>query len=202
MRILLAGTALLLVAACSQEAPVNEAPSTRPPPIAEPVPTPVPASPAAANVLTANGFGPLRIGMTRAEVEAALGADANPNAVGGADPASCDQFRPARAPDGMLVMINDGVLTNVSLVRASTVQTDRGVKIGDPASKVTGAYGSAAEAIPHKYESAPAQYIFVWSGADHTSRAARGIKYEIGQDGNVKSIAGGGPTIAYVEGCA
>ncbi|WP_158332143.1 hypothetical protein [Brevundimonas abyssalis] len=36
--------------------------------------------------------------MTRAEVVAALGEDANPDAVGGPDPESCDQFRPERRP--------------------------------------------------------------------------------------------------------
>src|SRR5687767_4144879 len=51
----------------------------------------------AAQVLTAEGFGPLRIGMSRAEVVKALGEDSDPEAVGGPDPESCDMFRPVRA---------------------------------------------------------------------------------------------------------
>ena len=195
IRRLLLTTAVLAVAACN--APEPAAP-------AEPAPAPATETPApaAANVLTADGFGPLRIGMTRAEVEAALGADSNPGAVGGSDPASCDIFHPERAPDGLQVMVENGVLTNVRLIRASTVATDRGFRIGDAAAAVKAAYGGSAEVVPHKYVEAPAEYVTVWSGADHTSPAARGIKYEIGQDGNVQSIAGGGPSISYVEGCS
>ena len=197
--LLLTAAAGLALAACGE-------PATEPAdaPVAEtPAPAPEPDEPvSAANKLTANGFGPLRIGMTRAEVEAALGPDANPDAVGGPDPASCDQFRPERAPEGLLVMLENGVLTSVWLTRNATVETDRALNIGDPASEVKRVYGDAAEVMPHKYESAPSEYITVWTSADHTSPAARGIKYEIGQDGLVKSIAGGGPSISYVEGCA
>jgi len=73
--------------------------------------TPPPQQPPAeeqtvdANALTATGWGPLRIGMTMAEITTALGPDANPNAVGGPDPESCNQFRPERAPEGMLLMV-------------------------------------------------------------------------------------------------
>lgn len=67
-------------------APVPKAASPRPVPAAEPV-------------LTAEGFGPLRIGMTRAQVVEAMGEDSDPEAVGGPDPESCDEFRPARAPE-------------------------------------------------------------------------------------------------------
>lgn len=195
IRTLLLTTAVLAVAACN--APEPAAP-------AEPAPAPAPATPppAADNVLTANGFGPLRIGMTTAEIETALGADSNPNAVGGADPASCDMFHPARAPEGLLVMTNNGALASVWLTRAATTPTDRGFKIGDDASAVKAAYGASAVVVPHKYESAPAEYITVWATADHTSPAARGVKYDIGSDGKVKSIAGGGPSIEYVEGCS
>ena len=197
--LLLTAAAVLALAACGE-------PATEPAdaPVAEtPAPAPEPGEPvSAANKLTANGFGPLRIGMTRAEVEAALGPDANPDAVGGPDPASCDQFRPERAPEGLLVMLENGVLTSVWLTRNATVETDRALNIGDPASEVKRVYGDAAELMPHKYESAPSEYITVWTSADHTSPAARGIKYEIGQDGLVKSIAGGGPSISDVEGCA
>lgn len=196
IRRLLLTTAVLALAACNQPEPAA--------PPAQPAPAPAPETPAPApsNVLTANGFGPLRIGMSRPEVEAALGADANPNAVGGADPASCDIFHPARAPEGLQVMIENGVLTNVRLIRASMVDTDRGLGIGDTATRVKSVYGSSAEVVPHKYVDAPAEYITAWATSDHTGPTARGVKYEIGQDGNVLSIAGGGPSIQYVEGCS
>lgn len=194
-------SAALILSACdraAQDAPAAPAASPATPADA---PSPAPAAPAS-NTLTAQGFGPLRVGMTLAEVEAVMGADANPGAVGGADPQSCDQFRPERAPEGLLVMMQGGRLSSVSLTRDTTPETDRGLNIGDTAAEVKRVYGAAAEAMPHKYEPAPAKYVFVWTGDDQTSPAARGLKYEIGQDGRVKSIAGGGPSIAYVEGCA
>jgi len=196
----LGSVAALTLAACG--APPPE-PADAP---AEPAAPAGPAEPGAAaadaDELTALGFGPLRVGMTRAEVEAALGPDANPEAVGGPDPASCDMFRPDRAPEGLLVMIENGVLTSVWISRNTAVGTDRGLSIGDTAAEVKGVYGSAAEVEPHKYVEPPAEYITVWSTADHQSPAARGLVYEIGRDGRVQSIAGGGPSIQYVEGCA
>jgi hypothetical protein len=81
-------------------------------------------------VLTAEGFGPLRIGMSRAEVVKALGEDSDPEGVGGPDPESCDMFRPLRAPEGMLVMIEEGRLTSISLIEGSKVATDRGLRLG------------------------------------------------------------------------
>ncbi|MGQ3040082.1 MAG: hypothetical protein ACT6TH_03250 [Brevundimonas sp.] len=196
IRRLLLASSVLALAACN----APEEPATAPTPTPE-TPVTEPAAPSA-NVLSAQGFGPLRIGMTTAEIEAALGPDANPNAVGGADPESCDQFRPQRAPENMLVMTERGVLTSIWLTRTSDIPTDRGFRIGDSAASIKAAYGSAATVELHKYEPAPAEYITVWSSSDHTSPAARGIKYEIGQDGNVKAIAAGGPSISYVEGCA
>ncbi|MGV9007036.1 MAG: hypothetical protein ACOH1H_09905 [Brevundimonas sp.] len=191
----LGSVALLALSACSAPAPAPAAPAPKSPPIpAAPAPT--------ANRLTAEGFGPLRIGMTRAEVVAAMGEDANPDAVGGPDPATCDMFRPTRAPDGLLVMIENGVLTSIHLGRNTVVDTDRGLRIGDTAAAVKLAYGSAARISPHKYVDAPAEYITVWTTADDSGPAARGLRYEIGADGRVQGIAVGGSSIEYVEGCA
>lgn len=196
----LGSAAVLSLAACN--APPPE-PADAPSGPAAPTSPMEPGAPvSAAEKLTAQGFGPLRIGMTRAEIEAALGPDSDPGAVGGPDPESCDMFRPARAPEGLLVMVENGVLTSVWLSRNTAVETDRALNIGDPAAEVKRVYGAAAEVVPHKYAPAPAEYITVWSTADHQSPAARGLTYEIGQDGRVESIAGGGPSIQYVEGCA
>lgn len=196
----LGSIAALTLAACGAPPPEPADAPAEPVAPADPVEPGAPVS--AADKLTALGFGPLRVGMTRAEVEAALGPDANPEAVGGPDPASCDMFRPERAPEGLLVMVENGVLTSVWISRNTAVETDRALGVGDTAAAVKGVYGTAAEVESHKYVEAPAEYITVWSTPDHQSPAARGIKYEIGMDGRVQSIAGGGPSIQYVEGCA
>ncbi|HZW15256.1 MAG TPA: hypothetical protein VFF66_03265 [Brevundimonas sp.] len=203
MNRLIASVAVLSLTACGAPPAEPEAPARPPEPASAPATPDAPGTPvSAADKLTAQGYGPLRVGMTRAEVEAAMGPDANPEAVGGPDPASCDMFRPERAPEGLLVMVENDVLTSVWVSRNAAVETDRALNVGDPAAEVKRVYGAAAEVMPHKYAAAPSEYITVWSTTDHQSAAARGLKYEIGPDGRVQSIAGGGPSIQYVEGCA
>jgi hypothetical protein len=165
---------------------------------------PVPAQ-QAEPVLTAEGFGPLRIGMTLAEITNALGRDADPDAVGGPEPEQCDQFRPSRAPQGLLVMVENGRLTRISLIDGATIATDRGLKLGDTAAAVRAAYGPDLVAMPHKYSDPPAEYLTAWTkvrpAPDVTDPAARGIRYEIGEDGKVAMVHTGGESIQYVEGC-
>jgi hypothetical protein len=198
--LVLPSIAVLVLSACGQpEEPDAQAPET--PPAAE-----APGQ-TDSNALSAQGWGPLRIGMTRAEVVAALGEDANPDAVGGPDPESCDQFRPERAPENLLLMLEQGVLTRISVSDGSDLETDRGFGVGDSAADIKAAYGDAAQVSPHKYSEAPAEYITVWSDgpSDEPYREdadARGVVYEIGNDGNVSMIHVGGPSIQYVEGCA
>lgn len=150
--------------------------------------------------LTAQGWGPLRIGMTRDEVAAAAGADANPGAVGGPDPEACDEFRPSRAPEGMIVMVEDGRLTRISLGAGSRVRTDRGIGVGDRVEAVRAAYGADVESSPHAYWPAPAAYLVVWTtpppGPD-----ARGVLYEVDAEGRVAHVRAGGPSIEHPEGC-
>lgn len=192
------------LAACGGEPPAPAATATpTPAPAAEVAPPPV----ADANALTSTGWGPLKIGMTLDEVTAAAGPDSDPDSVGGADPASCDQFRPANAPEGILVMIEQGKLTRISLVEMSDIKTDKGLGIGDTADAVKAAYGAGITVTPHKYAPAPAEDIIVWDGGPRSEpyvedAAARGVRYEIDATGKVGAIHAGGPSIQLVEGCS
>jgi len=138
--------------------------------------------------------------MTRAEVVAAAGEDANPDAVGGPEPEVCDEFRPVRAPEGLRVMIERDRLTRITLSAGAGITTERGFGVGDPAAPIKEAYGADAVVSPHKYSPAPAEYITVWRTAPG-GPDARGLVYEIGPDGRVVHIHAGGPSIQYVEGC-
>jgi hypothetical protein len=156
------------------------------------------------DVLTADGIGPLKIGMTQAEVIAAVGDTRTPDA---ADiPGECREFQPQRAPDGVWVMIEEGKLTRITLSELSTVKTDKGFGLGDKPDAVKAAYPDA-KATPHKYQDKPAEYITWWRGGPRAEayvqdEAARGIVYEIDGTGKVGAIHAGGPSIQYVEGCA
>ena len=204
--------ALMLLSACGSEPAIPPA-ENRAANVGAETPAAPPAPPAAEDKsalapLTAEGWGPLRIGMTLAEVTAALGPDSDPEAVGGPDPESCDQFRPARAPAGMLVMIEDGRLTSIALIDASAIKSDRGLGIGATAADVEKTYGETLIREPHKYQDPPAAYLTWWAkgrkGKEIWVRdsEARGIRYELDGRGKVESVHAGGPSIQYVEGCA
>jgi hypothetical protein len=158
-----------------------------------------------AQILSPKGWGPLRIGMTKDQVRAALGPDADPNAVGGPDPEQCDEYRPERAPDGMRVMIEGGRLTRISLSRGAALRTTHGVSIGDTGEKARAAGGTAAIVEPHKYAPPPAEYITIWDGPRRAGYVdnpdTRGFRFETDPDGRVTQIHAGGPSIQYVEGC-
>lgn len=170
-------------------------------------PAPVVENSAVNTVLTAQGWGPLKIGMTLAEVTVAAGPDSDPDAVGGPEPESCDEFHPSNTPDGLFVMIEAGKVSRISLVDMSPIKTDKGLGLGDTAETVKTAYGDQATASPHKYQDKPAEYVTVWTGGPRKEpyvqdEAARGLVYEIDGTGKVGMIHAGGPSIQYVEGCA
>ena len=170
--------------------------------------SPAAQAPADRKTITADGWGPLRIGMTRTEIETALGPDANPDAVGGPEPEQCEQFRPERAPEGMLLLLEDQKLARISLSDNRDLKTPQGFGIGDSAARIKQALGGRIEAEPHKYADAPAEYLTMWEGpAPQGDRGyvddanARGIRYEIDSHGKVGMIHAGDDSIQYVEGC-
>jgi hypothetical protein len=190
MRSLLLGAPLLL--------------AVQQPPAADPSAA-APATPDASTPLTATGWGAVRIGMSRAELEAALGPDDDLATPGGPNPAYCDQFHPARAPQGVVAMVERDRLTRLTLTPGAAVKTDRGVGPGASAAEVRAAYGATLKAEPNEYVRAPGEYLTHWAvsgGPGYVQAAdARGIRYEIGADGRVSAIHAGGPSIQYTKGC-
>ncbi|MEX1184910.1 MAG: hypothetical protein WEF86_17025 [Gemmatimonadota bacterium] len=130
--------------------------------------------------------------MTRAQVVAAAGEDANPGAVGGPDPATCDEFRPDQAPDGLL--------SRIAIVDGTGIVTDRGIGVGDSIAAVEAAFGDDAVVSPHAFLPAPAVLVTVWESAP-PSPDARGIAYEIHERGRIVRILAGDESIEFREGC-
>lgn len=158
------------------------------------------------DLLTGEGWGRLRIGMTRAEVTEALGPTDEPDSVPVSDPSVCDFYHPERAPEGLNVMLENDRVARITLIDGGEVETEGDLAPGAPASAVRDHFGNRAVAQPHHYEAAPAEDIYVWTtpraaGEYVEDTAARGLRYEIGGDGNIVAIHAGGPAIQYVEGC-
>jgi hypothetical protein len=150
-----------------------------------------------AAVLTPDGFGPLKIGMTRAQVVAALGQDRHPDVIG-SPTKGCDEFQPRRAPPGLLVMIENDRVTRISIARNMVLRTSDGIGVGFRKTALLARLGRSAQVSNHAYDKAPAAYIDHWRGKPG---ASRGIRYEIGRNSQVTAIYAGTPSIRYVEGC-
>lgn len=185
-----AAGALLILSACGPREEVSQAPNEVAATIA-PTPPPDPAP-----ALTAEGWGPIRTGMSHEAAIAALGGAVHTDASArGPDWDACHMIQP-QSPEGVWIMVEQDRVTRVSL-EDGPVATDKGIKVGDPESKVREAYPAGLGEAPHKYRAAPAKYL-TW----YARPGEAGIRYSIGEDGRVHAIAGGARSIEYVEGCA
>ena len=194
-------TALLLsLAACSSEPgdPPNAAPAavneTGPAAAASPPPAaPPPAraeAPAAANVLTLEGLGALRIGR------------AVPAGSGWAERGAqiSDECRIVGSPDfpGVYAIVEGGRVRRITVGQRSDVKLAEGIGVGAAAAEVRAALPGFREA-PHEYVDPPAKYLT----APNAPGGDPALRFEIGADGRVSLVhAGTMPVLSYVEGCA
>lgn len=156
--------------------------------------SPVPAEPQspAPMVVTPIGIGPVRAGMTLAELREAL------DTVYFRDPdsARCAYPRISGLPDGIWVMVEQGVVGRVD-VQKGDVATAEGIRIGDTKAKVQSAYGSRMRAVPHKYTDG--EYLEISSPQDPMHL----IVFVTNLQGVVlRYRAGKLPQVRYVESCS
>lgn len=197
-KMLSAPAALLLgLAACSPEpsdapAAAPEAANSAAVPAAQAPPAPAPAAdtPPAANVLTPEGLGSLRIGQS---VPAGSGW-----AERGAQ--ISDLCRTVSSPDfpGVYAIVEGGRVRRITIGERSDVKLAQGIGTGASEAEVRAAYPALREE-PHHYVEAPAKYLT----APDAEGGAPALRFEIGADGKVSLIhAGTMPVLGYVEGCA
>ncbi|HEU4799504.1 MAG TPA: hypothetical protein VFS94_02635 [Gemmatimonadales bacterium] len=146
-------------------------------------------------VARADGIGPIRAGMSIAEVSAAIGESLH---VGYLDFETCDYVTPSILPEGVSLMVIRDTVERVDVVDPSEVRTAAGAGIGDPEASVVTRYGSAATVMPHKYTGPEGHYVVVTPPGDSLHR----IVFET--DGVTVTMyrVGRTPAVGYVEGCA
>jgi hypothetical protein len=177
---MLPGAALVL-AACRAEAP----------PPADPAPPPAPA-PEAAWTVSAAGYGPIRVGWTVAELNAALNENVRP-AYQASD--ECDYVHPGRVPTRVNLMVVKDTIVRID-VDTTGVLTDRGAGVGDTEQRISGLYGPVTVQF-HKYRPT-GRNLIVTDPADSMLR----IIFETDSGRVVRYRAGRRPAVDYVEGCS
>lgn len=145
-------------------------------------------------VLSVDGLGPAKIGMTRAEVTRALHAKLRGEAIESLD--QCVEQN-ARSFPGVTFLFEDKRLNRISIHKPSKIQTPRGLGVSATAAQIKRAYGPRLKVEGHHYVGPPAQYLTYW-----TKPQKRGIRFETGTNRRAEVIHAGGQSITYVEGCA
>jgi hypothetical protein len=175
---------LLLLAACSSPRPAADA---------APPSAPL-ASAASAWVLTPTSFGKARIGMTVAELNAALGDSLRPTYEVSED---CDQLVPASFPARTRLMVLQDTVVRFEADSAG-VLTPEGVGVGDTEGRLREVYGARAVVTPHKYTGPEGHYVTVTDPSDSTRKTI----FETDGAKVTEFRAGRTPGVELVEGCA
>lgn len=150
------------------------------------------------DTLTADGIGPLRVGVYAASV---WGGPRTPASV----EVTCEVIEFANGPQGVKAMVNSGMVAQVILEAPATAKTDRGFGPGDDGAAVKAAYGTAARVDPAMSAPPPAEEITVWTDGEvndgfRDDLTLRGLRYSIGADGKVSRVTAGGPAM-QLENC-
>lgn len=146
--------------------------------------------------LTPAGWGPVRIGMTRAQAEKALAVPLEGE--GFDNYGSCvELYSSNQKLAGLYFMFQDGKLSRISANGSSTVKTPRGIAVGATDEEVRTAYGAKLQAEPHHYEGEPAEYLTYW-----LKPGIRGVRFETDIQRKVETIHAGNDSIQLIEGCA
>lgn len=118
----------------------------------------VPRSVLGRQPLTLDGLGPLRIGMTLAQVQRVL----NDDAVGlrKVPDTRCAIGVPQSAPQGLSLMFQDGRLVRVDVKAPAGTATRSGIRVGDPEARVHRLYPGRISVVPHPQDKAGHYLVF------------------------------------------
>ncbi len=144
-------------------------------------------------VLTETGLGPVHIGMTAAQVARVLH---KPVKLDSDDDARvCAEVMLPGLSGTSAIFLNEK-LDSLWVRGAAPYATKRGIRPGATDAKVRAVYPEAKVSAAD-YDEAPAANLLYWARKDKA-----GIEFRTGTDRKVISIAAGGPSIQYMEGCS
>lgn len=149
--------------------------------------------------ISADGYGPIRFGMTIERAEALLGTRLVQDDYNDGD--ECRYFTPLSGHPGVAFMASMRKIVRVDVnlpadSKALAPITDRGAKIGDSEARVLSLYKGHIKVGPHFYTGPEGHYMRVYS-------ASGKVRLIFETDGHkVQSYRSGRePAIEYVEGC-
>src|SRR5471032_524091 len=105
-----------------------------------------------------DGFGPVRIWMTRAQAERAAGLPMSDDRE--LTSAYCYYLDFTRSIKGVIFMVTEGRISRVDVLAAGYA-TLSGARIGDTEARLRELYGERAKFAPHKYLGAAGNYVTI-----------------------------------------
>lgn len=154
--------------------------------------------------LTIRGMGPVRVGMTVSEAEAALGSAITEVST------PVGECRYGVVADGgpspdLMILVSDGDFASGTIVRieltARTHATGSGITLGSTADEVMAAYGERIVATPHADRVGPDDLYLTFVPFDPADADYRMVMETT--DGAVTAIRGGlMPAVEWTEGCS
>lgn len=140
--------------------------------------------------VTANGIGPVKVGMSLNEARRAVGNSLTIPA----NLQECDYVRP-KSPKGVAFMVEKGEISRVDIQLGSEVATAAGAKIGDSEDRIKSLY-PGVEVKPAKYSAGHDMEVTPQGGGNNR------IVFETDGKKVVKYRSGRLPAVEYVEGCS
>ncbi len=180
--------ALLLLSACS-DTDTDTVPQTDSN-IVQGDTSATPSLPSSDWTVTVEGVGPVRIGMSLAELRGAVELEATEID----STASCFHVRPRNAPAGLLVMISGGRVARVEVTEAG-ITTGEGAAVGDEPGRIRQLYPGTVTEQPHKYTDG--KYLIVTPQTPE-----RRIIFETDSTRVTRFRVGKTPEVEWVEGCS
>ena len=148
-----------------------------------------------------NGVGQIRVGMTVAEASQAAGTRLVSLAGGAVDTnSSCFYVKPQGGPKDLEIMLNNGRVARVDVVRNSSLTTVKGAGIGNTEARIKSLYPGQIQVTPHKYTFQTGGHYLTFIPKDSADKNYR-IVFETDGKRVTQFRAGRLPEVEYVERC-